>query len=86
MQDDTHKTAFRTFDGQYELLVIPFGLTNAPSTLQSSMNYLFLPHLRKFVFFFYDILIYINSLFAHVHHLQMVLELLSHNQFFAKLS
>jgi hypothetical protein len=29
---DIHKTAFRTHCGHFEFLVIPFGLTNAPST------------------------------------------------------
>ena len=39
------KTAFHTHEGHYEFKLIPFGLINAPTTFQATMNELFHPYL-----------------------------------------
>ncbi|XP_020992164.1 uncharacterized protein LOC110278251 [Arachis duranensis] len=38
---DIGKTAFTTYQGHYEFVVMTFGLTNAPSTFQAIMNKIF---------------------------------------------
>ena len=54
-QEDIPKTTFRIHEGHYEFSVIPFGLTNAPSTFQSLMNCIFKPLLIKNVLVFFMI-------------------------------
>lgn len=80
-------TAFRTHNGHYEFLVMPFGLCNAPATFQSLMNQLFRRQLRRTVLvFFDDILVFSNTWDEHLLHLKEVLQILKDNKLFAKRS
>jgi hypothetical protein len=79
--EDVFKTAFRTHNGYYEFLVMPFGLFNAPITFQSLMNDNLRNFLRKFILvFFDDILVYTKDMIEHLHYLIVVFELLCANQ------
>jgi hypothetical protein len=80
-------TSFRTHEGHYEFLVMPFGLCNSPSTFQRLMNHVFRPCLCHFVLvFFDDILIYSETWTYHLDHVYQVLHLLSQHQIFHKKS
>jgi hypothetical protein len=72
-----HLTAFRTREGLFEYLVMPFGMANAPSTFQHHVNDVLRPFLDTFcTAYIDDILIYSNNLEDHRKHVRMVLEAL----------
>lgn len=81
------KTAFQTHAGHWEYTVMPFGLAGAPATFLGAMNTTLKPLLHKcVVVFFDDILVYSDTLAAHVEHLKVVLELLQRDQWKVKKS
>ena len=53
-EQDIPKTTFRTCWGLYELLVMSFGVTNAPSQFMNMMNDVLSNYLDDFVLVFLD--------------------------------
>lgn len=85
--EDIYKTALCTHEVHYEFVIMPFRLTNSPSTFQRLMNSVCRPYLRKFVLvFFDDILVYSTSMEQHGYHLRLLFEVLRKEKLFLKKS
>ncbi|CAJ0931776.1 unnamed protein product [Ranitomeya imitator] len=82
---DEWKTAFNTPEGHFEYLVMPFGLSNAPSVFQSFMHDIFREYLDKFLIVYLDdILVFSDDWESHVKQVRMVFQVLRANSLFVK--
>ena len=86
-EGDEWKTAFKTNEGIYKWLVMPFGLSNAPSTFMRLMNEALRPFAGNcLVVYIDDILVYSCSLAKHKEHLRVVCAKLQEERLFANLA
>jgi hypothetical protein len=80
LSGDEYKTAFVTKYGQFEFLVLPFGLANAPACFQRFMNSLFTVQLGDQVLIYLDdIIIFSEDLETHKAQVEEVLRILQEN-------
>jgi hypothetical protein len=65
--EDIHKTVFQTLDGLMEWVAMPFGLCNAPSTLQRMLNDIMRDFLHELVnVYLEDVYVYNRTQDEHV--------------------
>lgn len=85
-EEDIYKIYFRTEYGNYEFVVVPFGLTNGPTNFMCLMNNVLRPYLDKFVIVCIDdILIYCKNEEEHTEHLATIFRSLRENKLYGKL-
>jgi len=86
-EGDEWRTAFKTKYGLCEWLLIPFGLSNTPSTFMRLMNEVLRPFIRKLIIVhFDDILVYDHDETSHIEHLSQVLQVLRQQKLYDKLA
>ena len=86
-EGDQEKTAFVTRYGQFEWVVMPFGLCNAPSTFQSLINQVLGSDFDDFTFAYLDdIMAWSQTREEHVRHLRAVLQKLRESSIRLRLS
>ena len=81
-----YRTAFTTSLGQWEFLVMPFGLCNAPTTFQRLMNKVFAMEMNQFILVYLDnIMVFSKFVEEHWEHLKIALERLQEAKLFGRI-
>ncbi|KAH9263097.1 hypothetical protein BASA83_013560 [Batrachochytrium salamandrivorans] len=84
-EGDESKLHLSRSTGQFEFLVMPFGLANAPAQFQRMMNSLFRDVIGKHVLVYLDdIVIYSDNMSDHIAQVQNVLRVLQDNGLYCK--
>ena len=79
------KTTFKTKQGLFEWLVMPFSRTNDPTTFMRVMNDIFRTFLYDFVLVYLDdILVFNRTWEDHVNHVKKVLDVLQKEKLYVK--
>ena len=87
VKEDVWKTTFKTRQGLFEWLVLPFGLCNAPATFMRVMNQVLRSYIDEFVIVYLDdILIYSDDWDNNKMHIRKVFEVLREAKLYLKMS
>jgi hypothetical protein len=85
-QTDVWKIAFKSKEGLFKWLVMPFGLKNSPAIFMRMMDDILRPFTNTFVVVYLDdILIYSKTWDKHLQHIQQVLHTLWEHKLYANL-
>lgn len=79
-EEDIEKTAFSINNAKYEFVRLPFGLKNAPSIFQRTLDDILREHIGKFCYIYMDdVIIFSKTKQEHAEHIKIILNKLKNS-------